>query len=263
MPADRAGQQDRMQQLDERKQEMADEVNRLESDLDRMARDARGEQPQAADRLRATVQASRDTRLHDKIEYSRGVMSQRSRDYAEQFEQGIGDDLQAMRDGIADAAGQITEPDDRQLQDALDRTRDVARALESLGARARERMARGDSAAGGNSSRQLRDELRRRQGELRDLREQLNRAGADVGPLNGIINRFGRMDARGTLNTIQGLDQLGRDIVQGLKDYEFALRRQLLGDSVPAAALSAGEDVPAEYRALVEEYYRRLSERRR
>jgi hypothetical protein len=263
MPADRAGQQQRMQQLDERKQEMADEVNRLESDLDRMARDARGEQPQAADRLRATVQTSRDTRLHDKIEYSRGVMAQRSRDYAEQFEQGIGEDLQAMRDGIADAAGRITEPTDQRLRDALDRTRDAARALESLGARAREQIARGDSGAGGNSSRQLRDELRRRQGELRDLREQLDRAGADVGPLNGIINRFGRLDARGSLNTIQGLDQLSRDIVQGLKDYEFALRRQLLGDSVPAAALSAGEDVPAEYRAMVEEYYRRLSERRR
>jgi hypothetical protein len=27
--------------------------------------------------------------------------------------------------------------------------------------------------------------------------------------------------------------------------------------------LTAGEDVPAEYRALVEEYYRRLAERRR
>ncbi len=29
------------------------------------------------------------------------------------------------------------------------------------------------------------------------------------------------------------------------------------------AALGAGEDVPAQYRALVEEYYRRLSDRRR
>jgi hypothetical protein len=263
LPSDRAGQQDGMQRLDQQKQEMADEVNRLESDLDKMARDARGEQPKAADRLRATVQASRDSRLHDKIEYSRGVMSQRSRDYAEQFEQSIGEDLQAMRDGIANAAGQITEPKDRQIERALDQTRDVARALESLGERARGRAAGGDSATGGNSARQLRDELRRRQGELRDLRDQLGRAGADVAPLNGIIDRFGRMDARGTLNTIQGLDQLNRDIVQGLKDYEFALRRQLLGEKVPAAALSAGEDVPAEYRAMVEEYYRRLSERRR
>ena len=181
---------------------------------------------------------------------------------AEQFEQGIADDLEAMRDGIADAAGRLTERDERQLERALDRTRDIAEALESLGARAREGTG-GDSAGAGNRSRQLRDELRRRQGELRDLREQLNRAGADVGRLDGIIRQLGRLDARGGLGTPQGLDDLSQAVVQGLKDYEFALRRQLLGDETPAAALTAGEDVPAQYRALVEEYYKRLSERRR
>jgi hypothetical protein len=262
LPADEPGRQDGVRHLSDRKQEMADQVDRLESDLDRLARDARGQQPEAANRLRAAVQAARDRRLQDKIKYSREVIAQRSREYAEQFEQGIADDLEAMRDGIADAAGHVTQGRDRQVETALDRTRDLTRALESLGARAREGM-EGDSAAAGSRSRQLRDELRRRLGELRDLREQLNRAGAPVGRLDEIARQLGRMDAQGVLGTPKGLDELSRAIVQGLKDYEFALRRQLLGDEPPAATLSAGEDVPAEYRAMVEEYYRRLAERRR
>jgi Domain of unknown function (DUF4175) len=261
MPADGAGRQEAVRRLGERKQEMADEVDRLESELDRLARDARGEQPDAADRLRSTVQGTRDNRLQDKIKYSREVVAQRSREYAEQFEESIADDLKGMRDGIADAAGRVKEPGDRQLGRALDRTRDVAQALESMAERAREGA--GDSAATRNRSRQLRDELRRRLGELRDVREQLNRAGADVGPLDDMVRRLGRLDARGMIGTPQGLDELSQAIVQGLKDYEFALRRQLLGADAPAPVLTPGEDVPAQYRALVEEYYRRLSERRR
>ncbi len=265
MPNDGAGRQETVRQLGERKQEMANEVDQLESELDRLSREARGEQPDAADRLRSTVQGTRDNRLQDKIKYSREVVAQRSREYAEQFEESIADDLKGMRDGIADAAGRITEPGERNVERALDRTRDVTRALESLGARAREgAQGGGDSAAvARNRSRQLRDELRRRVGELRDVRDQLHRAGADVGPLDEIVQRLGRLDARGMIGTPRGLDELSQAIVQGLKDYEFALRRQLLGEDAPAPVLTPGEDVPAQYRALVEEYYRRLSQRRR
>jgi hypothetical protein len=81
--------------------------------------------------------------------------------------------------------------------------------------------------------------------------------------LDGIIERMGRMDNRGTVGTPRGLDELDQAIVQGLKEFEFALRRALLGGDTPPGALGAGDDVPPEYRAMVEEYYRRLSERRR
>jgi hypothetical protein len=258
-----AAREERLRRLEERKEQMADEVERLESDLDRLSREARGEQPGAADRLRETARAARDTRLRDKIRYSRGVIRERSQEYADAFEEQIADDIEAMRQGIADARGQAGEGGGRaqEMERALDRTREITRGLESLGERGRETP--GDSGAGAGAGRQLRRELRDRLGELRELRNQLRGQGVKTGPLDGILDRLGRMDNQGTVGTPRGLDELEQAVVQGLKEFEFALRRQLLGGDTPPGALGAAEDVPPEYRAMVEEYYRRLSERRR
>jgi hypothetical protein len=258
-----AEREERLRRLEERKEQMAEEVERLESDLDRLSREARGEQPAAADRLRQTARAARDTRLRDKIRYSRGVIRERSQEYADAFEEQIADDIEAMRQGIADARGQAGQGGGQaqEMERALDRTREITRALESLGERGRE--AAGDSGAGAGAGRQLRRELRDRLGELRELRNQLRGQGVDTGPLDGILDRLGRMDNQGTVGTPRGLDELDRAVVQGLKEFEFALRRQLLGGDTPPGALGAAEGVPPEYRAMVEEYYRRLSQRRR
>jgi hypothetical protein len=264
VPADGTARSERLRQLAQRKEGMAEEVDQLESALDRLARDTHGDQPEASERLRATVQAARDRRLQDKITYSRRVMAERSSEYAERFEEDIAADLEAMREGIADAAGRMGEPAGQGRERALDQARDVARALESLGERAREGSG-GDSGAAagsGDRERQLRGEMRRRAGELRDLRRELGREGVDAGPLDEIARRLERIDGTGPIGTPRGLEQLAEAIL-ALKDFEFALRRQMLGDEAAPAVLTAGEDVPAEYRALVEEYYRRLAERRR
>jgi hypothetical protein len=264
LPADPSARQNGLRQLSQRKEAMAEEVDQLESELDRLARDAHGDQPEASERLRATVKEMRDSRLQDKIRYSRGVMAERSGEYAEAFEESITGDLEALRDGIADAASRMGEPEGQRRERALDRARDVARALESLGERARE-GAGADSGRGsgpGDRARQLRGEMRRRAGELRELQRELGREGVDAGRLDEIARRLERMDATGAVGTPRGLEQLAQAI-QALKDFEFALRREMMGEGAPPAALTAGEDVPPEYRALVEEYYRRLAERRR
>jgi hypothetical protein len=267
LPADPAARQNGVGQLSERKETMAEEVDQLESELDRLARDTHGEQPEAAEQLRATVKDLRDKRLQDKIRYSRGVIAERSSEYAEAFEESIAGDLDALRDGIAEAVGRMGEPEGQRRERALDRARDVARALESLEERARDGAGAdtggvGPQAGAGDRQRQLRGEARRRAGELRELERELGRDGVDVGPLDEIARRLERMDATGAIGTPRGLEQLA-DAIQALKDFEFALRRQLVGDSTRPPVLTAGEDVPPEYRALVEEYYRRLAERRR
>jgi hypothetical protein len=48
-------------------------------------------------------------------------------------------------------------------------------------------------------------------------------------------------------------------VIEGLKTFEFSLYRKLgLGDE-KSPALGARAQVPAEYRAAVEEYYRSLA----
>jgi hypothetical protein len=262
LPAEGGARQERLRQLAQRKEDMAEEVDQLESELDRLARDTHGDQPEASERLRATVQGARDRRLQDKIRYSRGVMAERSSEYTERFEEDIAGDLEAMREGIADAAGRMGEPTGRQRERALDQARDVARALESLGERAREGAGADSGGGTGDRQRQLRGEMRRRAGELRELERDLGREGVDVGPLDEIARRLERMDASGAIGTPRGLEQLAEAIL-ALKDFEFALRRQMIGAEAAPPVFTAGEDVPPEYRALVEEYYRRLAERRR
>ena len=44
---------------------------------------------------------------------------------------------------------------------------------------------------------------------------------------------------------------------------QYTLRRQLIGPEAERLFLSGSDEIPAEYRAMVEEYYRRLAERRR
>ena len=52
--------------------------------------------------------------------------------------------------------------------------------------------------------------------------------------------------------------QLQQQVVDGLKQFEYALRRQVEGGD-REIFLSGSEDVPPGYRQMVEEYYRSLS----
>ena len=58
-----------------------------------------------------------------------------------------------------------------------------------------------------------------------------------------------------------GLD-LAEQLAQALREFEFAVRRELVGAEAPRF-LGGSDEVPAEYRSLVEEYYRSLAEQRR
>jgi hypothetical protein len=52
-------------------------------------------------------------------------------------------------------------------------------------------------------------------------------------------------------------------VVDGLKTYEFTLRRLVLGAEKDRLFLSGSDDVPEGYRKLVEEYYRALAREKR
>ncbi|MCH7876455.1 MAG: hypothetical protein IH965_14330, partial [Gemmatimonadetes bacterium] len=160
-----------------------------------------------------------------------------------------------------------------------DQTRDLADALESLGERVREaqeeereRQERGREEQGArtgerrldpDAQRQFGRELRERRGELRELRGRFQREGVDISRLDEIIRALGRYDNPSSISAPRALERLETEIIQGLKEFEFALRRQLLAGDEERASLSGSDAVPNEYREMVEEYYRRLAARRR
>ena len=73
---------------------------------------------------------------------------------------------------------------------------------------------------------------------------------------------MGSMDRRGTIGEALGIAQLESAVIQGLKEFEFNLRRQLQLDGDQRLFLSGSDAVPDGYRELVEEYYRELARRR-
>jgi len=322
-----------IERLRERKNQMTDAVQELERELDRASQVARGEQPQAARAFGEAAEQIRESKLKEKLQFSRGTIEQWEPEQANTLEMNIEADLQALRDRLeaaADAAGERqTDP----LREALDQTRDLVRGMEAMDRRLREQSdpaARGqdpsaqggqpqegeqgragqtegqsgenrggqpgqqgqqgqqggrpDGSPGGVTSprdagspfaggatrgnprrlseeeiRQLRREFREREGAVRDLRDRLTAAGQEVGDLTAVLDAMRRLQQSPIYDDPSQVALLQEDILQSLKRLEFGLRREVEGPTERRAALAGSDDVPDEYRKLVEEYYRRLA----
>ncbi|MDH3479619.1 MAG: hypothetical protein OEO20_15080, partial [Gemmatimonadota bacterium] len=300
-----ADRDEQVRRLVERKNQMADEVRDLEAQLAELARTMREEQKDAARRLGEAAREMRDQRLADKILFSRGVVQDRSTEYARNFEEQIGADLENLEQRIRDALDAVGDTREQRLGQSLDRARDLVNALESLDERLRaaaepqqpgregqespqqgqgqetsepqggEQPGREQSSPQGmprgggtgqlspDDVRQFRGELGRRRNEMAELRRELAEEDVDVAQLDRILRGLGTLQNRGTLGDPRGLAQLQAEIIAGLKEFEFALRRELAGTDEERLFLSGSDDVPEAYRKLVEEYYKALSRSRR
>lgn len=107
--------------------------------------------------------------------------------------------------------------------------------------------------------RQFRRELGVREGQVRDLRNQLNLAGGDAAELNAVLEAMRRLQADPIYDDPEQVAALQEQILESLKRLEFGLRREVEGPGERRSALSGSDDVPDEYRKLVEEYYRKLA----
>ena len=130
-PAEQRGEQ--IRKLSEKKDALSKDVEQLENDADRAAREGRREQPAAAGRLGDAANAIRDYRVRDKIDFSKNVIRSGSLDYANAFENQIGDNLQDVAEKMRTAAGALgNESANRGQEKALERARELVRGLESL-----------------------------------------------------------------------------------------------------------------------------------
>jgi hypothetical protein len=259
---------ERLRRLDERKDALADDVDRLEADAERLSREGRREQPEAAGRVGAAAEGIRDQRIRDKIRFSKGVMRGGSSEYANAFEARISENLGEAAARLRDAAGALTgESAERRRDRTLERARELVEGLESLQDRLRgggegaeaeaaERRSSGDA-------RQFTRELRVRRLAAEELRRDLARDGVDLTELDRAIDDLRRLESGRPLGDPRGVDQLQAAVIEGLKTFEFKLYRRLALSDERRPATGATAPVPPEYRALVEEYYRSLGRRER
>jgi hypothetical protein len=327
---------DRTRRLDERKAGMEEQVKALTSDLERVARETRPSNPQAAQAAQAAASSIRQSRLADKIRFSRDVIrSDRSADYVRNFEQMIQNDLDSLAQRVAGAAGAVQTGRDSSQRSAraLAQARELVRGLSSLDDRLRDRGASGGQQQGpreqGNGqqgqgrqgqgqqgqgqqgkgqqgqaqgqgggaigmrgaptsgapqpgitdasgqgaprgaragasftaedARQLSAELRDRRDGAQQLRRAVQGTGIDTRELDRAIARLGALDGAQVLGDPEALRQLQAGVIESLKSFEFALRRKLDASQAGGPALGGLDRVPAQYRELVNQYFKSLA----
>lgn len=118
-------------------------------------------------------------------------------------------------------------------------------------------LGQGDGQQSAEDARQLSRELQQRLGEAEALRRDLRQSGADVSALDRAIE--GMKSVATKSDNSKAASDLRAQVIDGLKAYEFALRKSL--GEVESGRVMSGRtgDVPPAFRAYVEEYYRAIS----
>ena len=109
--------------------------------------------------------------------------------------------------------------------------------------------------------RQFSREYRERRADAEALRRELSRDGVDVSQLDRMIAELRALESARVYNDPEELQRLQSAVVERFKGFEFALRRAMEGELTDRPLLGGTSDVPAEYRKMVEEYYKALARR--
>ena len=108
--------------------------------------------------------------------------------------------------------------------------------------------------------RQFRRELVERTNDAQALRQALQQAGVAVKDLDEVVRRLRQLDNETAFKDILGVQELTNAALETLKKFEFDLRKKL-DQSSNALFLNGNEEIPANFRTLVEEYYKSLAKK--
>ena len=81
----------------------------------------------------------------------------------------------------------------------------------------------------------------------------------DVGDLNDVIQAMRQLDDPRVYQAADEIARLQSFVLEGLKRFEYRLRREVDGGS-DELFLAGSDEVPSEFRDLIEEYFKSLAE---
>lgn len=110
--------------------------------------------------------------------------------------------------------------------------------------------------------RQMAGEFDRRLQEAEQLRQELRELGMQTQELEDVLRRMREFSVRGINRDPLALEELRAQIIEGLRQFEYRLWRDLEDGGEERLYLAGADEVPDGFRELVEEYYRKLAERR-
>jgi hypothetical protein len=338
MSAQGDARREQAQQLGQRKDALESRLAELERQLDRSAADAARDEREASRKLSEAAGTIRDTRLRDRIRYSKWMVTRGvSPEQTQAMEQEIAEGFDALTRKLGEASSALGQSAPDPTAEALEKARRLARGLESMRERTRERAEAGTSARPGSAQgqesaqgressqgregsqsqqgsggqegsgseqgsrgagaddgsrgadgalgdgdtrgdwtggggrgdrrpgeltrddvRQLRGEIRRWNSEARELRGLLRQGNLDPKQLDEILRGLRALDDDRAYRDVEELQRLQTMVAEGLKRFEYALRRSVAADA-SETVLSGADEVPEEFRKLVEQYYRSLA----
>jgi uncharacterized protein DUF4175 len=110
-----------------------------------------------------------------------------------------------------------------------------------------------------DDARQFGREMRERLSDAEALRRDLQREGMNTSQLDRAIQGMRSLATENLAGDENAVQRLKDQVLEGLKGFEFDLRRALSGADGERVLLGRSGDVPEGYRQFVEEYYRSLA----
>jgi hypothetical protein len=307
---------DQVKQLGERKNDLANQVDDFERQLDRSAASMFRNEKDASRKLSEAAGLIRDRRIRDTIRYSDQVLQHGGdpKDVAS-FDRAVQSNLEDLKRKIGEAASAVGNSKGDAASQALERARQLAQGMESMGERMQQgrqgergqqgqqgqqsqnATSQGQAGNGGRNQgaptqggrngegdnrgsvfnpnagtmsgprsgrfspeevRQFRGEARQRIADAEQLRRLLQQQKIDGKDVDQIIRGLKQLDNENAYQNPEALAKLQGSVTESIKRFEYTLRRRL-DTNANQVFLSGTDEVPDQYRKLVEQYYRSLS----
>jgi hypothetical protein len=251
-----------LERLDEKKQALAAALTDLESELSSLTTTAKEEQPEAGRSLTQAIRAGREHRLHDRIGRTRQMVMLDEREHAldneTAIQQGIGD----IREHIESALASVGTQGSQGLEHSLEELRNLARELSYLREQGAAGTARGRASTGGGNGA---DAIG--QAELNDIAERTRELGSGLleqgvaaGDVESVLAQIEALAQQQDNAAIPASTAQYEVALRALMELEYRLRNQFDESEFPQLLISEPTELPDEYREMVADYFRKLSE---
>ncbi len=254
-------------ELAARQQDLAQQAKMLAEVLERLRQDAKGEKGQAANSLERIAAEQKPGEIALGMERTAGDLKAGNKPGAKAGAEQARDELAQLAQALGAAKGQLSQP---QLQELMKLEEQLAKLREQaekgVGQKPGEGNKPGDGSGGqAPGTAEKWDELQERLHELAESDKRLTAALRKLGgdqPLKPDDKlRPMEFQANSKQEVPPGFyswDQLGD--YQGLGEVAKALQTKIQEAILAGALQDSDEPVPLEYKALVEKYYRTLSD---
>ena len=248
---------ERLREVEEAKEEIRSDLERLEDDLDFLSRRSSQAQPETAEAAGQALEMIDDENLNERIERSKRLLRRDTLDRSAREEEQISAALNRLSDQVRAARDKLISRDmdhlartEESTRDAMSEWQNLQRQLYQLNRgipnpESLDRISRYYQRQM-QRLRELSGQVPRRSGEARQLQDDLDRA-------LSLGNEPWKID-RGEWNELHhNLARSLRDFYDGIRAEVREMRRR------ERLYMAREEEVPPGYRDLVNEYYEKLS----